>query len=86
MRSVILHYAYGAVKKSIHAYFRRSDGQVIEVPLPFPMNSNEEIVDELRLALMRGKSNGRRKLGLVFRGEGGRRRFKAEVEKRGETN
>ncbi|XP_034706518.1 probable L-cysteine desulfhydrase, chloroplastic [Vitis riparia] len=63
---VMLHYAYGAVKKSIHAYVCRAGGQVIEVPLPFPVNSNEEIVDEFRRALMRGKANsGRVRLAVI---------------------
>ncbi|RRT42097.1 hypothetical protein B296_00035801 [Ensete ventricosum] len=57
---VMLHYAYGAVKKSIHAYVARAGGHVIEVPLPFPVSSNEEIVREFRKALELGKANGRR--------------------------
>ncbi|XP_062081728.1 probable L-cysteine desulfhydrase, chloroplastic [Humulus lupulus] len=57
---VMLHYAYGAVKKSIEAYVTRAGGHVIEVPLPFPVNSNEEIVTEFRRALERGKANGKR--------------------------
>ncbi|PRQ36368.1 putative pyridoxal phosphate-dependent transferase [Rosa chinensis] len=44
----MLLYAYGAVKKSI------------EVPLPFPLNSNNEIVTEIKKALGKGKANGRR--------------------------
>ncbi|WOL10502.1 hypothetical protein Cni_G19259 [Canna indica] len=57
---VMLHYAYGAVKKSIHAYVARAGGHVIEVPLPFPVSSNEEIIFEFRKALERGKADGRR--------------------------
>ncbi|CAL9767569.1 unnamed protein product [Musa acuminata subsp. burmannicoides] len=57
---VMLHYAYGAVKKSIHAYVARAGGHIIEVPLPFPVSSNEEIVQEFRKALELGKANGRR--------------------------
>ncbi|KAK9139044.1 hypothetical protein Scep_008725 [Stephania cephalantha] len=56
--TVMLHYAYGAVKKSIQAYVSRAGGQVIEVHLPFPVNSNEEIIVEFRKALEKGKSNG----------------------------
>ncbi|KAK9136542.1 hypothetical protein Sjap_007136 [Stephania japonica] len=56
--TVMLHYAYGAVKKSIQAYVSRAGGQVIEVHLPFPVKSNEEIVVEFRKALEKGKSNG----------------------------
>ncbi|XP_022744955.1 probable L-cysteine desulfhydrase, chloroplastic [Durio zibethinus] len=58
--AVMLHYAYGAVKKSVEAYVTRAGGYVIEVPLPFPVNSVVEIVQEFREALMRGKQNGRR--------------------------
>lgn len=58
--AVMLHYAYGAVKKSVEAYVRRAGGYVIEVQLPFPVNSASEIVSEFRKALERGKSNGRR--------------------------
>ncbi|XP_015874829.3 probable L-cysteine desulfhydrase, chloroplastic [Ziziphus jujuba] len=57
---VMLHYAYGAVKKSIEAYVTRAGGYVIEVPLPFPVSSNDEIVTEFRKALEKGKANGRR--------------------------
>ncbi|PKU71405.1 putative L-cysteine desulfhydrase 1 [Dendrobium catenatum] len=57
---VMLHYAYGSVKKSIHAYVSRAGGHVIEVPLPFPVSSDDEIIDEFRKALAFGKSNGRR--------------------------
>ncbi|XP_009366026.2 LOW QUALITY PROTEIN: probable L-cysteine desulfhydrase, chloroplastic [Pyrus x bretschneideri] len=57
---VMLHYAYGAVKKSIEAYVTRAGGYVIEVPLPFPLKSNDEIISEFKKALVRGKANGRR--------------------------
>ncbi|XP_052193145.1 probable L-cysteine desulfhydrase, chloroplastic [Diospyros lotus] len=57
---VMLHYAYGAVKKSVQAYVGRSGGRVIEVPLPFPVRSNDEIISEFRKALEQGKSDGRR--------------------------
>ncbi|PRQ46986.1 putative isopenicillin-N epimerase [Rosa chinensis] len=57
---VMLHYAYGAVKKSIEAYVTHAGGHVIEVPLPFPLNSNDEIVTEFKKALDKGKANGRR--------------------------
>ncbi|KAK7269476.1 hypothetical protein RIF29_22204 [Crotalaria pallida] len=57
---VVLHYAYGAVKKSIEAYVARAGGKVIEVPLPFPVKSNDEIVREFRSALERGRSGGKR--------------------------
>ncbi|XP_058100523.1 probable L-cysteine desulfhydrase, chloroplastic [Magnolia sinica] len=57
---VMLHYAYGAVKKSIEAYVVRAGGHIIEVHLPFPVSSNDEIVLEFRKALEKGKSDGRR--------------------------
>uniref|UniRef100_A0A2N9EI97 Aminotransferase class V domain-containing protein n=1 Tax=Fagus sylvatica TaxID=28930 RepID=A0A2N9EI97_FAGSY len=58
--AIMLHYAYGAVKKSIEAYVTRAGGYVIEVQLPFPVNSNDEIVFEFRKALEKGKENGRK--------------------------
>ncbi|KAJ8771844.1 hypothetical protein K2173_027021 [Erythroxylum novogranatense] len=58
--AVMLHYAYGAVKKSIEAYVTRAGGHVIEVPLPFPVTSNDEIIVEFRKALERGKADGRK--------------------------
>nr|CAD1828630.1 unnamed protein product [Ananas comosus var. bracteatus] len=57
---VMLHYAYGAVKKSIQAYVARAGAEVIEVPLPFPVSSDADIVREFRGALDRGKAGGRR--------------------------
>lgn len=57
---VMLHFAYGAVKKSIHAYITRAGGHVIEVPLAFPISSDEEIIREFCNALERGKAEGRR--------------------------
>lgn len=56
--AIILHYAYGAIKKSVHAYVSRAGGRVIEVHLPFPISSNEQIISEFRKALEDGKSNG----------------------------
>lgn len=44
----------------MEAYVTRAGGKVVEVPLPFPVNSNDEIVSEFRKALERGKSNGNR--------------------------
>ncbi|KAI9099142.1 hypothetical protein K1719_024909 [Acacia pycnantha] len=57
---VMLHYAYGSVKKSMEAYVTRAGGKVIEVQLPFPVNSNEEIISEFRRALERGRAGGSR--------------------------
>ncbi|XP_058216568.1 probable L-cysteine desulfhydrase, chloroplastic [Rhododendron vialii] len=56
--AVMLHYAYGAIKKSIHAYVSRAGGRVIEVHMPFPISSNEQIISEFRRALENGKFNG----------------------------
>ncbi|KAF8038585.1 hypothetical protein BT93_B1193 [Corymbia citriodora subsp. variegata] len=58
--AVMLHYAYGAVKKSVEAYVTRAGGRVIEVQLPFPVSSREEIICEFRKALERGKVDGRK--------------------------
>ncbi|XP_061366209.1 probable L-cysteine desulfhydrase, chloroplastic [Gastrolobium bilobum] len=57
---LMLHYAYGAVKKSIEAYVTRAGGKVVEVPLPFPVSSNDEIITEFRKALESGKGDGKR--------------------------
>ncbi|KAJ0980521.1 hypothetical protein J5N97_008776 [Dioscorea zingiberensis] len=57
---LMLHYAYGAVKKSIQAYVSRAGGHVIEVPLPFPVSSDAEIIGEFKKALNLGKAGGRR--------------------------
>ncbi|KAL8224783.1 hypothetical protein R6Q57_017340 [Mikania cordata] len=57
---VMLHCAFQAVKKSIEAYVTRAGGSVIVVHLPFPINSNEEIISEFRSGLAKGKSNGRK--------------------------
>jgi hypothetical protein len=55
---LMLHYAYGAVKKSIQAYVARAGAQVIEVPLPFPLSSPDDIIREFRTSLRIGNSNG----------------------------
>lgn len=57
---IMLHYAYGAVKKSVHAYISRAGGHVIEVHLPFPVKSSSDIIFEFQKALQKGKENGRR--------------------------
>lgn len=56
----MLHYAYGAVKKSVEAYISRAGGHVIEVHLPFPVKSSSEIVSEFYEALQLGKAGGRK--------------------------
>ncbi|GMH07704.1 hypothetical protein Nepgr_009544 [Nepenthes gracilis] len=58
--AVMLHYAYGAVKKSVQAYVSRAGGYVIEVSLPFPVYSNDEIVAEFRNALNKAKLENRK--------------------------
>lgn len=58
--AVMLHYAYGSVKKSIEAYVVRAGGKVIEVHLPFPVSSNDEIIKEFRKALEIGKADGKK--------------------------
>ncbi|XP_010241448.1 PREDICTED: probable L-cysteine desulfhydrase, chloroplastic [Nelumbo nucifera] len=58
--AVMLHYAYGAVKKAVQAYVSRAGGHVIEVHLPFPVHSNDEIIDEFKKALEKGKSIGKK--------------------------
>ncbi|KAK4282687.1 hypothetical protein QN277_014033 [Acacia crassicarpa] len=58
--AIMLHYAYGAVKKSIEAYVVRSGGEIIQVHLPFPVSSDQEIITEFRRALERGKADGKR--------------------------
>ncbi|XP_021312410.1 putative L-cysteine desulfhydrase 1 isoform X1 [Sorghum bicolor] len=57
---LMLHYAYGAVKKSIHAYVARAGATVVEVPLPFPVASADAIIAEFRAALAVAKEGGRR--------------------------
>ncbi|XP_057550399.1 probable L-cysteine desulfhydrase, chloroplastic [Amaranthus tricolor] len=57
---VMLHYAYGSVKKSVHAYVSRAGGHVIEVNLPFPVYDDGEIIKEFRNALNLAKSENRR--------------------------
>ncbi|KAK4406873.1 L-cysteine desulfhydrase [Sesamum angolense] len=49
-----------AVKKSIEAYVTRAGGSVIVVHLPFPVNSDEEIIAEFRKGLARGRANGKK--------------------------
>lgn len=57
---LMLHCAYEAVKKSIQAYVSRAGGSVVEVQLPFPLTSEEEIIKEFNKALEKGKENGKR--------------------------
>ncbi|KAK4282620.1 hypothetical protein QN277_013976 [Acacia crassicarpa] len=52
--------AFQAVKKSIQAYVIPAGGSLVEVQLPFPVHSNEEIITEFKKGLERGKSNGGR--------------------------
>ncbi|XP_074321060.1 putative L-cysteine desulfhydrase, chloroplastic [Silene latifolia] len=58
--AVMLHYAYGSVKKSVHAYVSRAGGHVIEVKLPFPVYDKAEIIKEFRNALNEAKLEQRK--------------------------
>uniref|UniRef100_A0A1D1Z7E0 Isopenicillin N epimerase n=1 Tax=Anthurium amnicola TaxID=1678845 RepID=A0A1D1Z7E0_9ARAE len=62
---VMLHYAYGAVKKSAQAYVAHAGAKVVEVPLLFPVKSEEEVVEEFRKALAVAKEGGRRKVRMA---------------------
>lgn len=55
---IMFHCAYQAVKKSIEAYVTPIGGSVVEVQLPFPVRSNEEIVSEFKKGLEKGKLTG----------------------------
>ncbi|XP_057460535.1 L-cysteine desulfhydrase [Actinidia eriantha] len=57
---VMLHCAFQAVKKSIQAYVTRAGGSVIQVELPFPVRSKDQIIAEFQRALVIGKANGRK--------------------------
>ncbi|KAH9327284.1 hypothetical protein KI387_007462 [Taxus chinensis] len=57
---LMLHYAYGAVKKAIEAYAVRAGACVIKVHLPFPVSSKEEIIDTFREALKQSKAQSKR--------------------------
>ncbi|XP_004495860.1 L-cysteine desulfhydrase [Cicer arietinum] len=57
---IMFHCAYKAVKKSIDAYLTPVGASVIEVQLPFPVRSDEEIVAEFKKGLERGKIKGGR--------------------------
>nr|XP_043635573.1 L-cysteine desulfhydrase [Erigeron canadensis] len=56
---VMLKCAFQAVKKSIEAYVQRAGGEVITVDLSFPVVNVEQIIDEFRLGLVKGKAEGR---------------------------
>ncbi|KAK9073781.1 hypothetical protein SSX86_006375 [Deinandra increscens subsp. villosa] len=58
--AVMLHYAYGAVKKSVEAYVTRAGGHVIEVNMPFPIASDDDIITAFKNALELGKSDNRK--------------------------
>lgn len=57
---LMLHYAYGAVKKAINAYAGRAGACIIEAELPFPVGSVDDIIDSFRAAVDKGKQNGGR--------------------------
>ncbi|CAF2060037.1 hypothetical protein Bca4012_100078 [Brassica carinata] len=56
---VMFHCAFQSVKKSIQAYVTRVGGSTVEVRLPFPVSSNDEIVSAFREGLKKGRANGR---------------------------
>ncbi|CAN8253939.1 unnamed protein product [Cochlearia groenlandica] len=56
---VMFHCAFQSVKKSIQAYVSRVGGSSVEVKLPFPVNSNQEIISAFRQGLEKGRANGR---------------------------
>ncbi|GKA02935.1 L-cysteine desulfhydrase-like protein [Tanacetum coccineum] len=45
---------------SIDAYVRRAGGDVLIVDLPFPIDSNDQIIDVFRNALVKGRAGGRK--------------------------
>ncbi|XP_030497944.1 L-cysteine desulfhydrase [Cannabis sativa] len=55
---VMFNCAFQAVKKSIQAYVATAGASVVEIPLPFPVRSPQEIVARFRKGLQRGKANG----------------------------
>ncbi|XP_061367989.1 L-cysteine desulfhydrase [Gastrolobium bilobum] len=57
---ILFHCAYQAVKKSIEAYVTPVGGSIVEVQLPFPVHSDEEIIAEFKKGLEQGKLNGGR--------------------------
>lgn len=57
---IMFNCAYQAVKKSIEAYITPVGGSVVEVQLPFPVHSNEEIIAVFKKGIERGKINGGR--------------------------
>ncbi|PSS00345.1 L-cysteine desulfhydrase [Actinidia chinensis var. chinensis] len=64
--AVMLCHAYGAVKKSVEAYFSRAGGRVIEVQYPFPVSSKYEIISEFQKVLEKVRSDGHKvRLALI---------------------
>ncbi|CAI9765271.1 unnamed protein product [Fraxinus pennsylvanica] len=58
--AIILNHSYSAVKKAVRAYISRAGGHVIEVPIPFPVKSDDEIILEFQNSLQMAKANGRK--------------------------
>ncbi|PON43234.1 Glycine dehydrogenase (decarboxylating) [Parasponia andersonii] len=63
---LIFHCAFQAVKKSIQAYVSRAGGSVVEIHLPFPVHSPQQIVSEFRKGLERAKANGSSRIRLAI--------------------
>lgn len=55
-----LNYCYGAVKKALKAYLLRAGAQLIEVQLPFPVSSNDEILSSFNAALKQAERESQR--------------------------
>ncbi|XP_010523878.1 PREDICTED: L-cysteine desulfhydrase [Tarenaya hassleriana] len=56
---VMFNCAFESVKKSIQAHVTRVGGSTVEVRLPFPVSSNDEIIAAFRKGLEKGKADGR---------------------------
>lgn len=64
--AVTLSCAFPAVKKSFDAYVGRVGGHLVEVELPFPVNSNNQIINKFRNVLQQCRVNKQRvRLALI---------------------
>ncbi|MCO5568417.1 hypothetical protein L7F22_022116 [Adiantum nelumboides] len=61
-----LNFSYGSVKKALKAYLLRAGACLIEVQLPFPVTSSEEILAAFRSTLQQAKRESQRvRLALI---------------------
>ncbi|KAI5062329.1 hypothetical protein GOP47_0022868 [Adiantum capillus-veneris] len=61
-----LNFSYGSVKKALKAYVERAGACLLEVRLPFPVTSSEEIVAAFRSTLQQAQRESRRvRLALI---------------------